>query len=129
MQPCGDGVDVNFMEIVMTMPFKLLRRDAELLVEGLREFRDAARQDGAGEREAVSHRVAEADLDRDAGLLRQLHQFFRERQDEAVDVRAGDVFKMAAGDDAVGEGLLHSAKVVVHDFATCLLEFQEDMIV
>ena len=36
---------------------------------------------------------------------------------------------MAARDDAVGERFLHGGKVVVHDFTTCLLEFQEDMIV
>ncbi len=69
MQPCGDGIDVDLVEVVVSVPFQLLRGDAQFLVECLGQFGDRSRQDCAWVGESVTHRVTESDLDWDLGLL------------------------------------------------------------
>ena len=67
----------------------------------------------SGIRQTVAHGVAEPDLDDLAGLLGNLHQFLDKRDDEPLEIRARDVFQMAA--DSVQSGLergRHKVKVV-----------------
>ena len=70
-----------------------------------------------------------ADLDRNAVLRLQLHELECERDDEAVDVGAGDVLQVAARADALLKTFADDVQVVIHRFAAGHFQLQEDVVV
>ena len=70
VQPGGGGVDEDLVEIVVAVPFQPVAGHAGLVDQGLDDLGDAPRQCRAGIGHAEAHRVAEADLDVDAGSAR-----------------------------------------------------------
>ena len=129
VEPGRRRVHVDLVEVVVPVPFEQFRRIAELGAEGVHHARHRSRQNGAGIGDAVAHRVAEAHLDRDLRLDRELEQLLGEREAEAVDVGAGDVLEMAARDDAFGEAVLDDAEVGIHHLRAVGFQLEEDMIV
>ena len=99
------------------------------MVQTVDDAGHAAGQGRAGIGHAVAHGVAQADLDRHAALLAQLHEFLGKGQAEAVDVGAGHVLEMAARDDAPLQGLPGQVKIHVHGLLAGLPQLEIDMVV
>ena len=78
---------------------------------------------------AVAHRVARTDLDRNAVFLGQMLERFRKRYNKTVEVRTGNVLEMAAGRDAHVQHFLDNAEIFVHRGAAGQTHFVVDMVV
>ena len=113
----------------MPVPLEPLAGNAGLVNEDVHEALHGAGQGGAGIGHAVAHGVAEADFDGHAGLAGELHELGREGQAEAVDIRAGDVLEVAAGDNAPLQGLGDQVHVHVKGLFARFAELQEDVVV
>jgi len=120
---------VDLVEVVVAVPFEAVGREAEFLVKGVRELGDAARQRGAGIGDAVAHGVAETDFDGDAAFLAEFQELFGKGQAEPVNVCAGDVLKMAAGNDAFLESGLDDGEIFSEGLSSVLLELEEDVVI
>ncbi|MPM67053.1 hypothetical protein SDC9_113969 [bioreactor metagenome] len=78
------------------------------------DARYAAREARAGICHAKSKRIAAANLDRNSRFFGKPGQRMRKGHNEAIEIRAGDVFKMAARDNAAIQRHLDHAEVLVH---------------
>ena len=128
VEPRGRGVDQDLVEVVVPVPFELRGLDADL-AQALDELGNAPRQRHARPGHAEAQRVAETDLDGLAVLLLDLQQLGRERQDEPVEVRPGDVFEMASRQHAGVEGGLDDVQIAAQGLGPGLAELEEDVVV
>ncbi len=128
IEPCGRGVDQDLVEVVVPVPFELGGLDADL-AEALNQLGNAPRQRHARPGQAEAQRVAQADLDRLAVLLLDLHQLGRERQDEPVVIGPGDVFQVAARQHAGVQGGLDDVQVAVQSLGPRLAQLEEHVVV
>ena len=129
VEPGCRGIGDRLVEVVMTVPFKVLALHAGIVLQTVDDAGNAARQRDLGIRHAVTHGVAGPDAHRDSRLIRELHQLVDKGHHKAVEVRPCHVFQVAAGHDAGIEGILHGGKVHLHGFPARLLQFLEDVIV
>ena len=106
-----------------------LARDAGILDKGADQLVHAPGQGRAGEGHAVTHRVAEPDLDVDAAFLPQLHQFNGKGDAEAVDIGPGHILEMAAGNDPRIEDGTDDPQILVQRLLSRLVQLQKDMVV
>ena len=117
------------MKVVVTVPLEQVTGNPRVLDEGPHDLVHAARQGCAGVGDPVAHGVAETDLDIDPALLAELHQLDGKGDHEPVDVRAGQVLKVAAGDDPGLEDGTHHAEVHLHGLPARHAQLEEDVIV
>ena len=129
VQPRRGGVGDDLIEIVVPVPFEQFAGHFRMVVQAVHQPLHAARHARAGVVDAEAHRVAHADFDGDAALARELHQFVCERHDEAVEIGARQILKVAARLDAVRERALDDAEVLVHRLRAGEVHLFEDMIV
>ncbi len=129
VHPRGHPVHEPLVEVVVAVPLELFRRNAAVVDQGVEYFRDAARQGRTGEWKAVTHGVAGPDLDRDLRLFGKLHQLLRKGDDEAVEVRPGDVFEMAARLYALFERRSDDVEILLQGVLARHVELQKYMIV
>ena len=129
VEPGRDTVDQHLVEIVVAVPFQPFAGHTGLIGEGAHDALHRAGQGRAGIGHAVAHGVAQADLDRHAALLAQLHELLGEGQAEAVDVGTGDVLEMAARDDAPFQGLPGQVQIHVHGLLAGLPQLEIDVVV
>ena len=104
----------------MAVPLQQLRREAAVVAQSVDYAGHAAGHGGAGVGYAVTHRVAGAYLDGQAALLHEIAYLMRKGHDEAVEVSARDVLKVAARVDARVERVLYDGQVAVHRLAAGL---------
>jgi hypothetical protein len=113
----------------VAVPFQPFAGHTGLVGEGTHDALHRAGQGRAGIGHAVAHGVAQADLDRHAALLAQLHELLGKGQTEAVDVGAGHVLEVAARDDAPFQGLPGQVKIHVHGLLAGLPQLEIDTLV
>ena len=110
MQPCGDGIDVDLVEVVVSVPFQLLRGMPSSLWNAFTSL-GQIRQDCAW---VGNPSCLKSDLD---WILNSAESFlFFANGTESIDIRTGDILEMASGDDAVESASLPSG---VHHLAAC----------
>ena len=80
-------------------------------------------------RYAKAHGVAGTNFDGDAAFLAESHQFLSKGHYKAVEVRTGDVLKVAAGADALIQRFLDDAEVLVHRLAAGQVHLMENVII
>ncbi|EKD36962.1 MAG: hypothetical protein ACD_75C01309G0001 [uncultured bacterium] len=117
------------MKIIVTMPLEKMTGNSRILNECPDELVHASGEGGAGIRHAVSHGVAEPDLNIDTAFLSQFHQFDGKGDAETVNVAPGDIFKVTAGDDTCIENGTDDAEIVLQRLSTCLTQLQKDMVI
>jgi len=128
-QPRAGGVVEGAVEVIVPVPLEEATGNAGILDEGPHELVHAPGQRGARVRHAVPHRIAEADLDVDAALIPQFHEFLGKGNAEPVDVRPRQVLEMAARPDAGIQDRRHDVQVFLHRLPPRLLQLQEDVVV
>ena len=111
------------------MPFQPLTGHAGLVGEGADDALHGTRQGRTGIGNAEAHCIAEADLHRHAGLLGKLHEARGKGQTEAVDIGAGDVFKVTARHNAPFKGALDEAQIIFHRLLPRLAQLEIEMVV
>ena len=129
VQPRRGGVGDDFIKIVVAVPLEQFAGHFGMVMQAVYQPLHAARDARAGVIDAEAHRVAHADLDGDAALARELHQFVRERHDEAVEIGAREIFEMAARLDAVRQRALDDAEVLIHRLRAGEVHLFEDVVV
>lgn len=117
------------MEVVMPVPFQPGTGNARLIGERAHDALHGAGQRRSREGNTVAEGVAETDLDGHGRLTGQVHQLAGERQAKAIDVGAGHVFEVAAGDDAPFQSLRNDPEIVVHGLFAGFAEFEKDVVV
>ena len=93
------------------------------------DARDGTRDHGSGVVDAIAHRIAGADLDRNTILVSQLHEFQTEWNDIAVNIRARDILKMAARADSHLQAFLYDAEIVLHSLTAAHVHFIINVVV
>ena len=129
VHPRRTRVADDLVEVVVAMPFQLFRRYARIVVQTVDDAGDGARQGSAIVMHAVAHRVAGANLNRQPGVLGQVHQFFGEGKDEAVEISTGDVLEVAARADAAVKCCLDDAQILVYRLFARQVHLLEDVVV
>ena len=97
VEPCGRAVGNNLIEVVVAVPFEHFGRYTRIVGQTVHDALYRAGQCRAGIGYAVAHRVARTDFDGDAVFFGQVLKSFREGNHKTVEVRAGNIFKVAAG--------------------------------
>lgn len=88
-----------------------------------------ARQGQAGEGLGNAQSIAETELDVYTGLLAQIIDGRDQGDDEAEEIRAGDILQVAARSDAGGQNILHSLQIHIEHFAARLIQLAEDVVI
>ena len=99
------------------------------MLQAVDNSRNAPRQGNAGVGHAVPHCVAGADFNWNTGFLRHLHQGVCKRYDKAVEVRTGNILKMATWTKPGFNCISHYGKVVLHRLFTGHFKLVENMVV
>ena len=118
VQPGGGRIGNHLVEIVVTVPFQLLRCQSGIVIQTVDDTLHAAGQSGALVIHAVAHGVAGTDLHGDTRFLTQLTECLGEGHHKSVKIRTGDVLKVAAGADAHIQGALDHAQIFIHSGGT-----------
>ena len=129
VKPGGGRVDQGLVKIIVAVPFEEMAGHPGILDEGADQLLHAPGKGRPGIGHAEPHRVAEANLDIHPALLAELHQLYRKRDAETVDVPSGHIFEMAAGPDARAQDGFNDPEIVVQRLPPVLVQLEEDMVI
>src|SRR5205814_5023185 len=96
IQPSGHSVHLAAVKVVVPVPFQLCWSDAKGSRKELHEARNAAGQRRLRPGQAEAHRVAEPELDRNAGRAADFLKVRHQRGDEALEASPCQVFEVNA---------------------------------
>ncbi len=113
----------------MPMPFQPFARNAGFVGKGAGNALHGTGQGRAAPGHAIVHCVAKANLDGHAALEGKLHQLLGKRQAKTVNIGAGNILEMAAGNNAPFQGLACQVNIHAHGLAAGFAQFEEYVII
>ena len=111
------------------MPFQQLVGNTRVRVQRIDDSLYASRDNGTRIVDAVAHRIAGADFDRNLIFLHQLHQLQAKRNNISVNIGPRDILQMASGADSLFQALLDDAQVMLHCLFAGHFQFHENVII
>ena len=125
---CG-GVGHRLIKVVMSVPLKHLALNVGVVLKSVDDAGDASGKCHLGIRNAVSHRVAGADLNGDARIAGHLHQLVDKRNDEAVEIGSRNILKVTTGHNSRLKCIGHRFKIVIHTLPSGHLHLLEYVVI
>ena len=129
IKPGRGGIDEPLMKIVVAMPFQVFGGNAGIVNHGPDDLGNTTGKRGPWIGDAITHGIAEPDLDRKLGLLGKAHDILGKGNTEPIDIGPGHIFKMASGNDSKIEGGRNDGEILPQHHPPVLLQFQKDVII
>ncbi len=112
IEPCADAIDNDFVEIIVSMPFEIFRGDPGVIDHGADDLSDRSGYCRPRIGNTKTKGIAEAYLYGDFGVFRKTHERLCKGYAEPVDIRPGNILKMAPRYNPMFQGALNNFQIV-----------------
>ena len=129
IEPCCRGIADCLVEVIVAMKFNEFARHPCMNHQTVDDTRNRPRDHRSGIVDAISHRIADTDLNRNPVLSHQIHQLQAKRYHKSINVRSGDIFQVAPWTDPDFQAVPDNGKIMPQRLSSCHFQLIENMII